>query len=41
MSRIEELHEGWMNNPAYRKEYDALEGEFALVAALAPAPKPV
>ena len=34
MSRIDELHTGWLKNPAYRKEYDALEGEFALAAAL-------
>lgn len=34
MSRIDELHTGWMSDPAYRKEYDALEGEFALAAAL-------
>jgi transcriptional regulator with XRE-family HTH domain len=34
MSRIRDLHTGWMDDPAYRKEYDALEGEFALAAAL-------
>jgi len=34
MSRIDELHKGWMKDPAYRTEYDALEGEFALAAAL-------
>lgn len=34
MSRIRDLHAGWMKDPAYRKEYDALEGEFALAAAL-------
>jgi transcriptional regulator with XRE-family HTH domain len=34
MSRIDELHTGWLKDPAYRKEYDALEGEFALAAAL-------
>lgn len=34
MSRIDELHKGWMQDPAYRKEYDALEGEFALAAVL-------
>lgn len=33
MSRIDELHTGWMKDPAYRKEYDALEGEFALATA--------
>lgn len=30
MSRIDELHTGWLKDPAYRKEYDALEGEFAV-----------
>ena len=34
MSRINDLHTGWMRDPAYRKEYDALEGEFAIAAAL-------
>ena len=34
MSRIDELHKGWMNDPAYRTEYGALEGGFALAAAL-------
>jgi transcriptional regulator with XRE-family HTH domain len=34
VSRVEELHEGWMKDSAYRKEYGALEGEFALAAAL-------
>ena len=34
MSRIRELHAGWMKDPAYRKEYDALEEEFSLAAAL-------
>ncbi len=34
MSRIDELHTGWLNDPAYRKEYEALEGEFTLAAAL-------
>jgi len=34
MSRIDELHTGWLNDPAYRKEYKALEGEFTLAAAL-------
>ena len=30
MSRIDKLHAGWMMDSAYRKEYDALEGQFAL-----------
>ncbi len=34
MSRIDELHTGWMKDSAYRPEYDSLEGEFALAAAL-------
>ncbi len=33
MSRIRDLHLGWMNDPTYRDAYDALE-EFALAAAL-------
>ena len=31
------LHEKWMKDPAYRKEYDALEEEFALIAEVAKA----
>lgn len=34
MSRMDELHKGWMKDPAYRAEYDALEDEFALAAAM-------
>jgi transcriptional regulator with XRE-family HTH domain len=34
MSRIRDLHTGWMKDPAYRGEYEALEGEFALASAL-------
>ena len=34
MSRIIDLHTAWMNDPAYQKEYAALESEFALTAAL-------
>lgn len=34
VTRIRDLHEGWMSDPDYRKEYDALEGEFALAGAL-------
>ena len=34
MSRIRDLHTNWMNDPAYRKEYAALEGEFTMAAAL-------
>jgi transcriptional regulator with XRE-family HTH domain len=34
MTDIRDLHAGWLDDPAYRKEYEALEGEFALAAAL-------
>ena len=34
MSRMDEPHTGWLKDPAYRKDYKALEGEFALAAAL-------
>lgn len=34
MSRIDKLHKGWMKDPAYRAEYDALEDEFTLAAAM-------
>lgn len=37
MTRISDLHRKWMKEPAYRKEYDALEEEFALAAAVAKA----
>lgn len=32
--KIEELHKEWMKDPAYRREYEALEGEFAIIHAL-------
>jgi len=35
MTKIRDLHKKWMKDPAYRKEYDALEEEFALIAAVA------
>jgi transcriptional regulator with XRE-family HTH domain len=34
MRRIRDLHPGWMKDPAYRDAYEALEGEFAIAAAL-------
>ena len=34
MSRIRDLHAGWMKEPDYHEAYDALEEEFALAAAL-------
>lgn len=37
MTKISDLHRKWMKDPAYRKEYDALEEEFALAAAVAKA----
>ena len=37
MTKITDLHKKWMKDPAYRKEYDALEEEFALVEAIAKA----
>lgn len=33
MKKISDLHKKWMKSPEYRKEFDALEEEFALVAA--------
>ena len=32
MTRIKDLHKKWMKDATYRKEYDALEEEFALAA---------
>ena len=37
MIKISDLHKKWMKDPEYRKEYDALEEEFALIAAVAKA----
>ena len=37
MTRIRDLHKKWMKEPAYRKEYEALEEEFALAEAVAEA----
>jgi ribosome-binding protein aMBF1 (putative translation factor) len=37
MTRIKELHKAWMKDPDYRREYDLLEEEFALAAAVAKA----
>ncbi len=34
MTDIRELHAGWMKDPAYQQEFDALETEFALATAL-------
>jgi ribosome-binding protein aMBF1 (putative translation factor) len=32
MIKLDTLHKKWMKDPEYRKEYDALEEEFALIA---------
>jgi len=34
MKRIRDLHAGWMKDPVYRREYEALEDEFALAKAV-------
>ncbi|MBS3967838.1 MAG: helix-turn-helix transcriptional regulator [Truepera sp.] len=34
MARIAELHKKWINEPQYRKAYEALEEEFALASTL-------
>ena len=34
MTRIADLHKKWLKEPAYRKEYEALEEEFALASAM-------
>ena len=39
MTRIRELHEKWMGDPEYRREYEALEEEFALASAMIKARK--
>lgn len=31
---VDDLHKEWMKNPKYRCEYEALEEEFSLAAAL-------
>jgi len=34
MRKVAGLHKAWMKDAAYRKEYDALEEEFALASAM-------
>ena len=34
MTRVRDLHAGWMQDPAYRAAYEELEPEFALAQAL-------
>jgi transcriptional regulator with XRE-family HTH domain len=37
MIKFDTLHKKWMKEPGYRKEYKALEEEFALIAEMAKA----
>jgi transcriptional regulator with XRE-family HTH domain len=37
MTKISDLHKKWMKDPQYAEEYNALEEEFALAAAVAKA----
>jgi ribosome-binding protein aMBF1 (putative translation factor) len=37
MTQVRDLHKKWMKDPDYRREYDALEEEFALATAVAKA----
>ncbi len=32
--RVDDVHEKWMTDSDYRREYEALEVEFSLVAAM-------
>ena len=32
--RVDDLHKGWMKDPTYRREYEALEEEFSLEVLL-------
>lgn len=34
MRPFRELHEEWMKNPDHRREYEALDEEFAMISAL-------
>jgi transcriptional regulator with XRE-family HTH domain len=34
MTNMRDLHEKWMKDPEYRREYEALEEEFTLMQAL-------
>ena len=33
-TRVDDLHKNWMKDPKYRREYQALEEEFSLTAAM-------
>ena len=37
MTKLKDLHKKWMKDPDYRKEYDAVEEEFALMLEVAKA----
>jgi transcriptional regulator with XRE-family HTH domain len=37
MTKLKDLHRKWMKDPEYRREYDALEEEFALILEVAKA----
>jgi transcriptional regulator with XRE-family HTH domain len=39
MSKIKDLHKKWMGDAQYRREYEALEEEFALASAMIEARK--
>ena len=39
MTKMRDLHKKWMKDPEYRREYDALEEEFALILEVAKARK--
>ncbi len=34
MTKVRDLHERWMEDPAYREAYEALDEEFTLASAL-------
>jgi ribosome-binding protein aMBF1 (putative translation factor) len=34
MTRVKDLHQGWMKDPKYKAEYEALQEEFQLARAL-------
>jgi ribosome-binding protein aMBF1 (putative translation factor) len=37
MTKIRDLHKSWMKDATWRKEYDALEEEFSIMAGIAKA----
>ncbi|MEJ0074333.1 MAG: helix-turn-helix transcriptional regulator [Alphaproteobacteria bacterium] len=39
MTKVRDLHKKWMKDPEYRREYDELEEEFALILEVAKARK--